>query len=125
MKHTFFFFLLFTCMLIACTSGTEKASTEDAPRPVEISLSLFYNGDSLSYYAARAYLDEDPKGLYVTATASIISGQDPNFPDSIYTVPITEAEIMLLRAAELGYPDALTLIHCLDYHGCWHHSIPE
>lgn len=118
--------LLFTCTLAACTCGeTNKVSTEDAPRPVEISKSLFYNGDSLRYYAALAYKDDDPKGLYVTAAASIISGQDPAFPDSIYTVPIDEAEIMLLRAAELDYPDAITLIHCLADQGYWHHSIPE
>ncbi len=126
-KHTkFIIFLLFTCTLAACTCGNKnKVSTEDAPRPVEISTALFYNGDSLGYYAAVAYKDDDPKGLYVTAAASILSGQDPNFPDSIYTVPVDEAEIMLLRSAELGYPDALTLIHCLDAQGYWHHSIPE
>ena len=61
----------------------------------------------------------------MTAAASIISGQDPDFPDSIYTVQIDEAEIMLLRSAELGYEDALNLIHCLDAQGYWHHSIPE
>ena len=118
--------LLFTCTLAACTCGNKNmVSTEDAPRPVQISTALFYNGDSLSYYAALAYKDEDPKGLYVTAAASILSGQDPAFPDSIYTVPIDEAEIMLLRSAELGYPDAITLIHCLADQGYWHHSIPE
>ena len=86
--------LLFTCTLAACTCGNKnKVSTEDAPSPVEISKSLFYNGDSLRYYAALAYKDDDSKGLYVTAAASILSGQDPDFPDSIYTVPIDEAEI--------------------------------
>ena len=123
------FLLLFTCTLSACTCGSSKkeskASTADAPHPVNISKSLFYNGDSLRYYAALAYKDEDPKALFVTAAASIISGQDPDFPDSIYTVQIDEAEIMLLRSAELGYEDALNLIHCLDAQGCWHHSIPE
>ena len=125
-KHILIFSLLFTCTLAACTcDNNNKVSTEDAPRPVEISKSLFYNGDSLRHYAALAYKDDDPKGLYVTAAASILSGQDPAFPDSIYTVPIDEAEIMLLRSAELGYEDALTLIHCMAAQGCWHRSIPE
>ena len=124
--HKLAIILLFTCTLAACTCGNNnKVSTEDAPRPVEISKSLFYNGDSLRYYAALAYKDDDPKGLYVTAAASILSGQDPAFPDSIYTVPIDEVEIMLLRSAELGYEDALTLIHCMAAQGCWHRSIPE
>ena len=95
------------------------------PQPVEITRSLYYNGDSLRYYAALAYKDDNPQGLYVTAVASYISGFDPDFPDSIYTVPCDEAEIMLLHSAELGYPEALQLIRCLDYHGHWHHSIPE
>lgn len=123
------FLLLFACTLTACTCSSSneesKVSKTDAPRPVSISKSLIYNGDSLRYYAALAYKDEDPKGLYVTAAASIISGLDPDFPDSIYTVQIDEAETMLLRSAELGYEDALTLIHCLDAQGYWHRSVPE
>ena len=118
--------LLFTCTLLSsCTCCSKKSSTDSAPRPVEIRKSLFYNGDSLSYYAALAYKDEDPTALYITAVASFLSGQDPDFPDSIYTVPVDEAEIMLLRAAELHQPDALTLIHCLNDAGYWHHSIPD
>ena len=118
--------LLFTCtLLISCTSCSKKSSTESAPRPVEIRKSLIYNGDSLAYYAERAYLHDDPDALFITGLASFISVQDPDFPDSIYTVPIDEAEIMLLHAADLGQPDALQFIQCLDKQGHWHHSIPE
>jgi hypothetical protein len=31
---------------------------------------------------------------------------------------------MLLRSAELGYPDAIQAIRCLSSHGMWSHSIP-
>ena len=92
---------------------------------VEIPASIFFNQDSLNAYAELAYLHDDPKGLFVTGAAAYLRAQDPNFPDSCTTVSLDEADIMLLRAAELGYPDALNLIRCLDAHGQWHHSIPE
>ena len=118
--------LLFTCTLLsACTCCSKKADTGDAPRPVQVRKSLFHNPDSLAYYAALAYKDEDPQGLYVTGAAAFLRAQDPSFPDSCTTVSLDEASIMLLRAAELGHPDALTLIHCLDAAGCWGYSVPE
>ena len=124
--RTLIFVIICAVCGVSCSKPKPaKASTEDAPRHVENRKSLFYNGDSLRYYAALAYKDDDPDALYITAAASILSGQDPNFPDSIYTVPIDEAEIMLLHAAELGQKDAITLIGCLNDAGYWHHSIPE
>lgn len=122
------FLLLFTCtLLVACTCGKkEQASKVEEPRPVYISKALFHNADSLLYYAERAYLHDDPRGLYVTAMASFLSVQHSDvFPDTLVTVPIDEAEIMMLHAAELGEPEALQFIQCLDYHGHWHHSLPE
>ncbi|MBR0195079.1 MAG: hypothetical protein IJQ32_02395 [Paludibacteraceae bacterium] len=115
--------LLFAGLVVF--TGYKKGVRPSEPQPVQIRRSLFYNGDSLSYYAALAYKDEDPTALYITAVASYLSVQDPNFPDSIHTVPVDEAEIMLLRAAELGQPDAISLIHCLDASGCWNHSVPQ
>ena len=112
--------LLFTCTLLsACTCCSKKSSTEDAPRPVQVRKSLFHNPDSLLYYAALAYKDDDPDGLYVTGAAAYLRAQDPAFPDSCTTVPLSEASIMLKRAAELGQPDAQTLIHCLQSSGSW------
>ena len=71
-------------------------------------------------------MDEDPRALFVTGAAAYLKWQDPaSFPASCTTVSRDEADIMLLRAAELGNPDALNLIRCLDAHGQWHHSIPE
>jgi len=121
------YFLLFTCTLFlsACTSDkASKASTSDA-EPVPVSKALFNNPDSLSYYAALAYKDDDPKGLFVTGAAAYVRAQDPYFPDSCTTVSLDEADIMLLHAAELGHSDALKLIRCLNAHGQWKHSIPE
>ena len=128
-KHLFLiFFLAFTCTLSlsACTSGksSENSASADVAQPVPVSKALFHNPDSILYYAEKAYLHEDPKGLYVMGAAARLA-QQPGWPDSVTTVSVDEGDIMLLRAAELGYPDAIQLIRCLDAHGCWNHSIPE
>lgn len=71
-------------------------------------------------------MDEDPRGLFVTGAAAYLKWQG-ELPDSLglTTVSRDEADIMLLRAAELGSEDAKTLIHCLHENGAWHHSLPE
>ncbi|MBQ6984786.1 MAG: hypothetical protein IJQ20_07665 [Paludibacteraceae bacterium] len=115
--------LPFLCafLLSACTRGSQRPADE-APM-VEIPASVFFHPDSLLKYAELAYLHDDPKGLFVTGAAAYLR-QQGQMPDSCTTVPLDEADIMLLRAAELGYPDALNLIRCLDAHGQWKHSIP-
>ena len=119
MKHIHFLFLAITCTLLmsACTSKEQ---------PVEVNSSVFYNHDSLNYYAALAYKDEDPRGLFITGAAAYLKWQG-DLPDSLglTTVSRDEADIMLLRAAELGDPDAIKLILCLHKNGAWHHSLPE
>jgi len=121
------YFLLITCTLLvsACTSDKASKATTSEVEPVDVSKALFHNPDSLSYYAALAYKDDDPKGLFVTGAAAYLRAQDPNFPDSCTTVSLDEADIMLLHASELGNADAIKLIRCLNAHGQWHHSIPE
>ena len=81
--------------------------------------SLYYNPDSLLHYAELAYLHDDPQGLYITGAAAFIREQDPDFPDFCTTVPLDEARIMLLHAAELGHEDAQNLIECLHDNDCW------
>ena len=123
MEHNFYIFLAVTCTLIlgACTSKEKQT----ASTPVDIPASIFHNPDSLSYYAALAYKDEDPRGLFVTGAAAYLKWQDPaSFPASCTTVSRDEADIMLLRAAELGSEDARQLILCLHKNGAWHHSLP-
>ena len=118
-KHVSLAFLgLFFIGVFVC--GYRAASS-----PVEVSSSVFCDPDSLLYYAERAYLDEDPRGLFVTGAAAYLKWQDPeSFPASCTTVSRDEADIMLLRAAELGNPDARQLILCLHKNGAWHHSLP-
>ena len=99
--------------LISVGFGYKSAKNSTKPHPVHVSKSLFHNPDSLLYYAALAYKDDDPQGLYVTGAAAFLREQDPNFPDSCTTVSLDVARIMLTRAAELGHEDARTLILCL------------
>ena len=119
MKHIHFLFLAITCTLVlgACTSKEQ---------PVAVSSAVFFDHDSLSYYAALAYEEEDPRGLFITGAAAYLKWQG-DLPDSLglTTVSRDEADIMLLRAAELGSQDAKNLIHCLHKNGVWHHSLPE
>ena len=119
MRHIYFILLAITCTLAfsACTSKEQ---------PVAVSSAVFYNHDSLSYYAALAYKDEDPRGLFITGAAAYLKWQG-DLPDSLglTTVSRDEADIMLLRAAELGDEDAKDLILCLHKNGFWHHSLPE
>ena len=116
--------MLFTCSLLsACTCGNNKVTAES----VSVSKSLFHNHDSLLAYAKLAYVQEDPKGLYVTGAAAFLRIQDPAPFDSLglTTVDPEEAAILLLRAAELGHEDARKLIMCMYNEGCWTHSLPE
>lgn len=104
-------------------AGVKNSVPEN--RPVEIRLSLYHNPDSLNAYAQKAYLEEDPKGLYVTGVASYLALFD-EWPDSLTTVSYEdEGWLMIWRAAQLNYPDAVQLIHCMSASGIWNHSIPE
>ena len=115
-------FITISIILSACGKKPQPAETT----PVDIPASVFCNHDSVMFYAALAYKDDDPKGLFVTGAAYYLRRQG-DLPDSlgITTVERDEADIMLLRSAELGYQPALDLIHCLSANGEWHHSIPE
>ena len=121
--HYLLFSLASTCMLlVACTCGQNNQTTTGDPDAVPVSKALYHNPDSLLFYAERAYLHDDPKGLYVTAVAAFLRAQDPDFPDYCTTVPLDEARIMLQHAADLGYPDALKSLRCLQKHGQWNSS---
>ena len=76
-------------------------------------------------YARRAYLDDDPAALYITGTAAYVHAADSAARDSLSVVPLDEANIMLLRACELGNEEACTFIHELDKQDKWEHYIPE
>lgn len=133
MKRRFLsYFLVFTCTLFAfaCTCCNNNSNSTDSPsfrkglgegssQPVQVSASLFHNPDSLLFYAEKAYLEDDAYGLYVTGAAAFLRENNPDFPDSCTTVPLDEARIMLLRAAELGNEDAKNLVHCLELDADW------
>ena len=116
--------MLFTCTLFlsACTSRSEKVSTCGA---LCADSSIYYNDDSLMEYARRAFIDDDPAALYITGTAAYLHAADSAARDSLSVVPLDEADIMLLRACELGNEKACTFIHELDKQGKWGHYIPE
>lgn len=116
-RHFLSYFLVSTCALFtfACTCCNKQKD----PTPVQVRASLFHNPDSLLFYAEKAYLEGDAYGLYVTGAAAFLRENNPDFPDSCTTVPLNEARIMLLRAAELGNEDAKNLIHCLELDADW------
>ena len=128
-RHFLSYFLVSTCTLFAfaCTCCNNSNKSNSLPlregagvgSPVQVRASLFHNPDSLLFYAEKAYLEDDAYGLYVTGAAAFLRENNPDFPDSCTTVPLDEARIMLLRAAELGNEDAQTLIHCLELDSDW------
>ena len=117
-------FLICALLLIACICGYHKGAAASEPSPLTFSRALYFNGDSLRHYAKKAYLEEDPHALFVTGAAAYMS-RYANLPDTLPTVSLDEGAIMLLRAAELGDQDAVSLIHCLDAENAWGYSIPE
>lgn len=131
MKKTLVFIgIVFASLVVVWGYKDGATSKELVSKPVDgepvlISKKLFYNPDSLSYYAALAYKDDDPKGLFVTGATYYLRQEDPEFLPGYPTPDKEEADIMLLHSADLGYPDAIQFIHCMAEHGCWNHSMPE
>ena len=107
--------------------GSDLASTcgADVPEPVELSKSLFFNPDSIAYYSAIAAREDDPRALFIVGMAAHLRAADPHYPSDVVTVSLDEADHYLLRAAELGSEDAIKYIRCCDYHGTWHHFVPQ
>ena len=123
-------FLLFTCTLfLACTcsnpskasKSSEAARGEGTPE-IRISQSLFYNRDSVLWYAERAYKYNDPKGCFVVGTCYYLDEQDPHFPEDIYVVSHEEADTFLMISAAQNYQPAINLIHCLHENDRWNHE---
>lgn len=127
------FFLLFFCFAgymrgyHAGMCSSEKATTcgADVPEPVSIRKSLFFNPDSIAYYTSIAAREDDPRALFIAGMAAHLYAADPDYPADIPTVSLDEADHYLLRAAELGYSDAIQYIRCCHYHGCWPHFVPQ
>ena len=107
--------------------GSDLASTcgADVPEPVELSKLLYCNADSIAYYSAIAAREDNPRALFIVGMAAHLRAADPNYPSDVVTVSLDEADHYLLRAAELGYPDAIKYIKCCEYHGTWKHFVPS
>ena len=123
-------FLLFGAYMRGYQAGmcsTSLASTcgADVPEPVELSKSLFFNPDSIVYYSAIAAREDNPRALFIVGMAAHLRAADPHYPSDVVTVPLDEADHYLLRAAELGSPDAIQYIKCCEYHGTWKHFVPQ
>ena len=71
-------------------------------------------------------MHEDPVALAVAGAASynVRLFDTPAF-DSLPAVSLEEADILLLRAAQLHDPSALIYIRFLSDLGLWEHDIPE
>ena len=108
-----------------CSTSLASTCGADVPEPVELSKSLFFNPDSIAYYSAIAAREDDPRALFVVGMAAHLRAADPHYPSDVVTVSLDEADHYLLRAAELGSEDAIKYIRCCDYHGTWHHFVPQ
>ena len=124
MKAHNLFILLFTCTLfsLACTSCNKGQSSNEAQdqSPVDVPSSIFWNRDSLNYYAAVAYKDDDPKGQFVTGAAYYLQ-REGDMPADFYTVSREEADSFLMLSAGQDYQPAKDLIKCLQDHQEWKH----
>ena len=124
-----------------CGGRSGRGISADVPEPVSIRKSLFFNPDSIAYYTSIAAREDDPRALFIAGMAAHLYAADPDFRafiDSTSSIPssplyggieggfsLDEADHYLLRAAELGSEDAIKYIRCCDYHGTWHHFVPD
>ncbi len=128
-SHTYLRTILALIICAICCVGCSKsqpaesdeALIEETPK-VEIRKSLFFNRDSVLYYAERAYKYDDPQGCFVVGACYYLREQDPEFPETIYVVSHEDADTFLMISAAQNYQPAIDLIHCLHDNGCWRHE---
>ena len=108
-----------------CSTSLASTCGADVPEPVEIRKSLFFNPDSIAYYSAIAAREDNPRALFIVGMSAHLRAADPDYPSDVVTVSLDEADHYLLRAAELGNPDAIKYIKCCEYHGTWSHFVPS
>lgn len=73
------------CHAGMCSADLAFTCGDDAPEPVAVRKSLFFNPDSIAYYSSIAAREDNPRALFIAGMAAH------------------------LRAAELGYPDAINI----------------
>ena len=117
LRHYRVLFLLIICAV--CGACSKPKPADGAPSPVEVKSSLFYDRDSVMYYAERAYELDDPKGCFVVGACYFLRRQG-DLPDYITTVKTQkEAQEMLLISAGQDYKPAKDAIHCLRESNQW------
>ncbi|MBO7458065.1 MAG: hypothetical protein J6T80_02270, partial [Paludibacteraceae bacterium] len=64
--------MAFTCALTAaCTSGNKQVVDEE-DMAVDIPASIVHNFDSIYHYEMLAFKQNDPKGLFITASVAYL-----------------------------------------------------
>ena len=97
------------------------AKPTSASIPIDVDALCFHDHDTYLSYAERAFLDDDPEGLYVLGAAYYLR-QEGLLPDEIYTVSHAEADEFLDVSSAQGYDPARTLIFWLQSQGKWQFS---
>ena len=118
-----FIVLLLCAALSACTSKPASSAPEAESAPVDIPASLFWNRDSVMYWAEQAYRHDDPKGAFVVGACYYLRKQG-ELPEAV-ALPVSrkEADDFLMLSAGQGYQPAIDLIKCLSAHDQWAHSV--
>jgi len=106
--------LALCCIISACTHPKPTTSS----LPIDPQAVYFQNHDTFMTYAERAFLEDDPQGLYVVGAAYYLS-QAELLPDYIHVVPREQADEFLDISAAMGYSPAVTLIAYLQAQGLW------
>jgi len=85
-----------------------------------------YNADSLYQFIDLAYSGKEYYDVFtaVGTYAYYLHVFDPAALDSLPSVSLEDADMMLLSAAWQGYAPAFTVIYYLNDCGLWHHSLP-
>ncbi len=111
--------LILIIVCAACSACNPKPKPADDGF-VHVPASLFWNRDSVMFYAERAFLQDDPKGCFVVGACYYLR-QQGELPDYITIVDQAMADDMLMVSAGNGYQPAIDLIRCLQKNNCWKH----
>ena len=106
--------------LSACAPKPQSQQTPDTLTIADLD-SVFGSRDSLLYYAHLAYTRDDPKAQFITGAAPYLQ-REGKVPDWIYTLPLSQADTMLMYSAAQSYQPAVDFIGVLIEQGEWHHE---
>ena len=125
-KYIYTFLILAACMVAGI--GYNRGITDYVAsewQPVALPPSILFNRDSVLHYAEQAYLDNEPKALFITA-AGYYAQANGLYPDTV-SVPVIDrktAEQFLFLSALMDYPPAIRLVRNLRANGDWPYIYP-